>query len=104
LVGVIEHLPEIGKLARLGKLRRGLVQVFPIHVAQGDDVLGRNRVQVAATASARGDDGDVQFVVEVLSAQKRRGNAYRASGGKQRAGELSASKEVGFHNWNRIRW
>ena len=103
ILGTIKDLPEIRVLARLRKFRRGLVQVLSVDVAKGDDVFGRHGLKIAATAPARADDGEVEFVVQVLPTQEGWGHADCSGGGEHRAGELSAVEKAGFHIWIQLR-
>ena len=85
-------------LRRLRVLRRSLVQVLRVDVAQRHDVLGGDRLHVARAAAARADDGDVELVVEVLPAQERRRNrdAPRSQSGAARVNCLRVNRSR-FH-------
>src|SRR5437867_10270983 len=54
---------EIHILSCFGMFLRGLVKVFLIYVTKGDDVFAADLLGVRATAAARADDGNVEFIV-----------------------------------------
>ena len=58
----IEHLAEIVELFRLGKLGVGVPGSAVIDIAESDDVLIAQRVQVGPSASANSDAGDIELL------------------------------------------
>ena len=93
---MVEQLAEVGELAGPADAWRGRVEVRLVHVAQADDVLGRDAVQVAAAAAAAADDGDVQLLVEVPPANDGRHGQQSSPGGQLR-GEIGG--ESSFVMW-----
>ena len=71
-LGVVVELAEVHFLPRLRILGRRLVERDAVHVAEGDDVLARDALEVGSAASAAADDGDAQLVVTGLSAEDGR--------------------------------
>src|SRR5262249_6726364 len=65
----------------LGVLLGGATQRVGVHVAQGDDVLFGNLGEVVRAATADADDGEVEFVVGVASAEEAWGGQGDGSGG-----------------------
>ncbi len=87
--GPVEQLAEIGERAGLRMRGLGGVERRPAHVAQGDDVLGGDALEVGRAAAAGADDGDVQLVVEVLAAEDRRRAGHDAGRGQRATDELT---------------
>src|ERR1041384_7120511 len=73
------------------------IEVVRVHVAEGDDILGSYGLQVAAAAATGADNGNVKFIIQVLTAQECWSGTQCAGGGEQRASELPAGEAIGFH-------
>ena len=68
---LVDHLAIVGIGAGARKPRRGPVQVVLVHVAQGDDVLALDAVDVRRGPIGRADAGDVQLLVGGLGLRRR---------------------------------
>lgn len=56
---LVEHFAEVVELLRVRESREGVAGPDFVDVAQGDDVLLRNAVQVRLALAAQSDHGDV---------------------------------------------
>jgi hypothetical protein len=72
LFGVIVHLAKINQLASFGVAFSGFVQTVLIHVAQDDDVFRFDAFQISGSATARADDRQIEFVVQVSTSNDGR--------------------------------
>jgi hypothetical protein len=82
--GVIEDFAEVGEFFCVGMFSGGSVEVFGVDVAEGNDVFGGDAPEIGTAAATGGNDGDVEFVVEVLAAKDGRKSECRAGGGGQK--------------------
>jgi hypothetical protein len=62
----VEHFPEIVKLFCFGETVEGIAGSDFIHVAQGDDILSGNRLEIGGALPAEADHGQVQFARSTL--------------------------------------
>ena len=63
LVHLVQHHTIIGEAPRPGKLRGELVRLRHIYIAQRNDILARDQVQISFPLIAQADTGDVEFLV-----------------------------------------
>src|SRR6266513_3550021 len=70
ILRLIEELAEVSKLFGVRMLRSRRIQVPRVNVAERHDVLRRDARQIASPASARGDHGNIELIIHVLTAQE----------------------------------
>src|SRR6184192_2252518 len=99
LARVVKEGAEIADAPRLGKAFRGGVQSAGTHVAQGNNVLALDGLQVAAAPAADTDDGDIQSVGRVLGPQEA-GRCREDTGGD----ELTAREQMTRHRFPPLCW
>ena len=58
----VEELAIVAEPPGLGKLLEGRSSAFVIHVAEGDDVLFRDLLEVLGPLAATADDSDIQLL------------------------------------------
>ena len=97
LIDVVEELAEICAFARFGMFYCLSIEVALVDVAEGDDILGSDGLEVAFAAATGADNGNVKLIIQVLTAEECWGGPQCASGGEQRASELAAGERMGFH-------
>ncbi len=88
VTGALEELAEIGELLRARMFRGGGVEVSGVDIAEGHDVFGGDGFEVAGAAAARADDGEIQLLIQILSAQERGRDAEGGGGRGQDAREF----------------
>ena len=79
-VGVVVDFTEVVELFGFGVFFGGFFQEGFVDIADGDDVLAGHLLEVVFAATADGDHGDVELVVEVTGAEDR-GSREGAEGG-----------------------
>ena len=77
---LVEALAPIHVLLGPGKLRRGEGQVLLVHVAEGDDVLVGQAVEVGFAAAPGADEGDVELVAGCVGAEEAGAGEDEAGG------------------------
>ena len=100
--GVVEELSEIGEFARLWVFRRRRVHRPRIHVAQSDNIFRGNGFEIAGATAAGTDDGDVEFIIEVLAPEESGGGCNGAHRAEHRSGELATVELIGFHRYTEM--
>jgi hypothetical protein len=68
---LVDHLAIVGIRAGARKPRRGPIEIILVHVAQGDDVLALNAVDVRRGPIGRTHASDVQLFVRGLGLRRR---------------------------------
>ena len=102
VTGALEEFAEIGEFLRARMFRGGGLEVSGVDIAKGHDVFGRNGFEVAGAAPARANNGQVQFLIQILSAQER-GRGPEGGGGRgQDARESPAGEGREFHTGKMI--
>ena len=90
IANLVEHPAEVVERLRLGMALGGLAQAVLVNVAEGDDILASQRLEVVGPATAHTHEGDVQLLGQAAASQKR-GYAQNAKArGRESASELPA--------------